>query len=162
MTRLRIFIISCVVISMATPSFAIAPIVIEVVNNTGVDVLAQVAEYRHIDDRDVKSLEQYPIYGGKSIRYNINRTDAPVELGINFRAASGEGQISGYLVGRWEYIEYTPAFPLYAGIPPTENVYSADTCHNYAAESPFSLSCDGNNSLAAPYVTITINNQQPN
>ena len=165
MQKLRIIVISCLLViltNVSTASFAIAPIVIEIINNTAIDVHAQVIEARHIDDRDVKSLEQYPIYGGKTIRYNINRTDAPAELEVKFLAAAGEGQISGYSIARWKYIEYTPAFPLYANVAPIENVYTADTCHNYAAETPFALLCDGNNSLAAPFLTLTINNQQPN
>lgn len=140
---------------------AFAPISLKIMNNTGVDIQAQVVDSAHIDERDISTLEKNTIYGGKSALYLMNRTDSPARLVIRFRVALEEGQMSGYGVGQWEYIEYSPDLSVDAGLP-SQGVYLADTCHNTASENPYVVSCQGNDSLMAPTVTVTLDNQKPN
>jgi hypothetical protein len=157
MRKLEMLLLSCLLINVTTACFAAAPMVLRIVNNTGVDVQAQVVDAKHIDGEDIRTLEAHTIYAGKTVEYTIDRTDAPAEFGVHFRAALEEGEVSGYSVGRWEYVESTPRFPIDTGL--NQYTYLVDSCHNYAAETPYVLSCVGNDNFTAPSVTLTIDNQ---
>lgn len=160
MCKLEKILIGSLLLVVNSISFAAAPVVLRVINNTGVDMQVQVVEADHISEKDIVTLEKNPIYGGKTIEYTINRTDAPAQIGIRFQAAQGEGEVSGYYVGRWEYIETTPRFLIEAAAP-NQFTYTVDTCHNVASEMPYELSCLSNDSFPSPSATITIDNVSP-
>ncbi len=147
---LKLRLIGCLMLMLCcSMSFAALPLTVQVVNNTAVDIVMRVVEFRHLDFKAIHTFEDQRIYGGETHTFTFDRTDDPAELSVIFRAAGVEQEISGYNIGEWEYIEFART--------DVTTVFVAETCHNVSGNAPFDIECLGNSSFLGPRVVLNIN-----
>lgn len=97
-----------------------SPINLTIANNSDWDIEMASFDYKNIETKNIRSMQDRTLYAHTTERFVIYRTAYPAHLYIGFAVSNRETAYKTQMVGQWEYVEFE---------------HSANTCHNVQAQA---------------------------